>query len=350
MTLLELAQSSGFQVVGSNVVGVYREYPFSLGMSHRNGKTTLTISFSLDKRTPNALVKEMKKESVDKFQMVVNQNGILTCTFTTSRDPYQATVAALDLMTGKFSRAMPEIRRPEKCAICQQTDPESAALYNGHYSPVHRSCVDNMQEKNLSKLDNRKDGNIFTGLIGAIIFALIGALPLCLIEGMTWNQYPVLYVAIPFAAYQGYKLLNGRLGKFGPVAVFIGSVFTLFPIQVLTFYINNLVERMGYGIFDYVEYIFFNLSISDILQDSVTGYIFLVIAFFVGCPSFMQTKKQLRQQTANIGESLMSLSGNVSAPAGQAAPEYTGATVAAQSSYTTYTGDSSEKPPMEIDI
>lgn len=303
------AAAKGWKCVDNNAFGVYRGYPFLAGF--QPGRV------SVIKVTFHAIKGPSGKDLTMKVLRALRKALPKGCSFT------QPVAGQLQLVCGGVDDLLGEnVRRsmdlmadtlqegglvlPQKCACCGKTDCDSLALWNGVYAPVHRICVEQRAGSTAVAAEmNKANGSYLTGFIGAFLGGLVGILPTVLTVALMDSIYSLLYALIPICAYQGYKLLRGRMTKGAFWITCLVSVFHLFSIEQIYFYIM-IVREMGLWPTPMasIQLYWSVATLGDVFTDMASSFLFLGLGIFIAWGHIRSTASDAVQNMAVIRESL----------------------------------------------
>lgn len=317
MTLQELAslgQSQGFRVVGNQMLGVYKGYPFSLTMQSKSTYDIISMSFTVDGRIPGKLLKAIRKKLPKGASLASPAAGQLNVTCPDKEDmgTYRLTMTALDTVTGSLASAEVPLTLPAKCPYCNNEMCDSVAIVNGRYVPVHRHCLTEQTRAETSKARiNEESGNYLTGFIGALLGAIVGCIPNIILIFAVQREYGILYMLIPLASYFGYTLFKGRIGGVARVMVIVCSILAFAVMQPAVFCIYYMLE--GYrGSLSPVLRMYFQeylpyYGVSGFISDIWFGTLSLIIGFVSSFKTIGSTNHDRIANAAVNMESITSL-------------------------------------------
>ncbi len=179
------------------------------------------------------------------------------------------------------------------CSACGMEIPEGqgvTAMCNNSVYYLHEGCYRRDSEMLLHTHEERKkSGNIFTGLIGALLGAAIGAIPWAIAYYNGWFM-AVLGLLIGFLAQKGYELLKGRENVAKGIVLIIAVIFgvLLGETSALTYAIYSSwcatpeFASEGLTIFDAFLTFFYAIGadselLLNVLEDTLLGLFFAVL-------------------------------------------------------------------------
>lgn len=155
---------------------------------------------------------------VQRLQMVVTVKG---------NQPFDAAFDALVATVTATAREQAYTVNGN-CPLCKQHACDAWAHVNGAYVPVHGACVQNHAAQRLAKVQqNELRGSVALGILGAVLGAVVGSLPMVLVVYFLDAVYGLLCALIPLGAYYGYKLLGGKMNKAVLPVVILASILVV---------------------------------------------------------------------------------------------------------------------------
>lgn len=144
-------------------------------------------------------------------------------------------------------------------------------------------------------MENQTKNKYWLGLLGALLGAFVGALPLVLVYKFFETIYAVLATLIVAGSFYGYKLTKTKIDKKLPVIISICSLIAIIIavfIAIPIFYLQNSGAEVSFTNLKLVY------SISEIIQILITDCVIAIIfaAIIVGIIVF-NLKKQFREGT-----------------------------------------------------
>lgn len=312
-----LAATWGWKHIGSNAYGVHRNYPFSVYLG--TGRlTTLTVTFRLRKGLKARAVRALRKELPKGCSLAQPQAGAvhLVCAGTDGALE-ESLRRAMDAATATFQEE--GLLPPDVCPYCKHKDCDALAAQGGArakpagntgnvvvgaalggmvgalvaqslsapatgYVPVHRACVQERAAAGAAHAQkNLVAGSYGKGLLGAVLGALVAAIPSIAFQVATYSYFYLLAILVPLGAWFGYKKLGGRqtMAAFWIVAA-VTLVTTWFVVDQVVFYFmfceGNWVNpffTMGF----FYEYYYLEDIIADLIYPTLWTVVGLVAVF-----------------------------------------------------------------------
>ena len=311
-TFQAFAQTNGWKNVEVGAVGVHRGYPFWAQL--QPGRiSTVHVIFQTTKNLPakgtRALRKALPKgcsftqPAAGRFQAVCG--GVDDLLLENVRK-------VMDTMTEAFREA--ELAVAGTCACCRKDGCDSLALWGGAYMPVHRTCIEEKAAKAATNAQiNTVTGSYVTGFVGAFLGGLVGLLPTILSVVLLERIFAILYALIPICAYQGYKLLRGKMNKGAFWITCLVSIFHLFSMEQIYFYIA-VVREFGIwpSIIDTIMLYWSVATPGDIFSDMILSFVFLGLGIWIAWSHIRGTATSEVQNMGIIHDSLTPYTGRAS--------------------------------------
>lgn len=125
------------------------------------------------------------------------------------------------------------VEPPKNCVICEKENCDSLAFIGTENNPIHKQCLQDYLMKVRNKVeDNRRWGNYFTGLVGAVLGMVVGAIPLIFSMWIVNQLFSVLFVLIPISTYFGYKFFRGKMNAFVIILAILFSVVGVYFSEI----------------------------------------------------------------------------------------------------------------------
>jgi len=352
LTLLEFShcgEAQGMRLVGSNIIGIQENYPYSIFLKSSKKTDTASLRFTLGQALPGKVRKALKALVPKGTRIAYIQTQVLLTITAPPEDIFHTVSSLIASTVDCFQNAKKPIIAPQKCFVCNKPDCDSAAL-NGSgigalYQPAHASCVMAKSEKTAFKAQkNEQSGNFLLGFIGAMIGGFVGTLPNTALIMLAERHSGYLYLLIPLASYFFYKLFQGRMGNLARLSVILSSVIAFIFMQFFIEYLDFI--QLGYSVtfLETVDWYLSEVPLNAILKNIWFGALFLLIGIASAFAQIGKTNRDFVQQANANVESLMSLSGApITTHSHFTSPEITETYTGANYSYDR------ENPPMEID-
>lgn len=305
-------EANGWKSVEVGAVGVHKNYPFWAQLQPGRISTVHIIfqtTKGLSAKNVRALAKSLPKG----------------CSFTQpTAGRFQAVCGGVDdLLLENVRRVMDAaaeafreagLQVPTACACCRKDGCDSLALWGGAYMPVHRGCIEEKAAKTATSAQiNTVNGSYVSGFVGAFLGGLVGVLPTILSVVLLERIVAILYALIPICAYQGYKMLRGKMNKGAFWITCVVSIFHLFSMEQIYFYIA-FVREFGLwpSIIDTTMLYWTLATPADIFSDMILSFVFLGLGIWIAWSHIRSTASDAVQNMGIIHDSLTPYTGRAS--------------------------------------
>lgn len=134
------------------------------------------------------------------------------------------------------------------CPVCKGDGCDSIAHVGQCYRPVHKACLtENYMTAKAKAEENEINGNMLTGLLGAILGGIVGCIPSLFSIWAADKIYAIFYALIPLAIYYGYKIFKGRMNKAALAITIVLSVIFAVGIEFGSLAIAMVQEGIPLG-------------------------------------------------------------------------------------------------------
>ena len=294
-----LVSSYGLKSNGMSAMDVVAGVPVRI--TNYQGNPTVYI-YAKDKETASVIASNMKDAAKNAGIMAPKASGdSVTFGFKKPRlvvDHYQKIRDLIAANAASFNF--------DQCPYCFMGSCDVAGMFKGTTArKMHRACFLNNRNSEMDKINN-SDGNYITGIIGAILAAvIIVAIADLLVLGADRVFY-ILYLGFPLFIAGGFRLGKGPYGPMGTfchVTVSILAMYAYFYIQgcyyASQWYGITIAQAVPY-FGDIMEIVldpeFIRLSALEIVL-FVVG---LLIAIFANPTSKKQGRKAVQQNDVFI--------------------------------------------------
>ena len=255
---MDLAQFSGEMAhrgcvadpSGKRFCGTYQELPFCV--TYLNGKadgyTFFSISCQFAQRVKSKFYRVVSStiRNYASLQRTNNYNSVANVYLQAVKvnkknefgPAFDALIASIANTAKDFGMQV-----PQACPLCKQPNCDAYAYHAGVYAPVHGACVLQKSGKAIASVQkNEMNGSYGLGILGAFLGGLLGAVPTILLLVFLNVISAWLCALIPLAAYYGYKLLGGKMGKATPFVVIVMSVLIVPLVSYFSLAISGYNE------------------------------------------------------------------------------------------------------------
>ncbi len=271
------AAGKGWKMAGNIAMTVWQDgFPVSIVRANY-GYVTATVRCESTSEAKEA-IKNLRKEWKGVCDFTKTNFSVTVSSRSRKDDAIEQVDQGLNALIAALREA--GCAPPGKCPICKQEGCDSAALIQQGYVPVHEACVHQHRQSAAEKAEeNMVTGNYFTGFLGALVGSFVGALPSLLSILLAERIYVILFALIPMGAYQGYKLLQGKMNRFAFVSSLICSVIGVFALNFAVFAVTA-TKMYGAIPIPYLVNVFFS-NLGEILVDMIMDFVFLALGLFI---------------------------------------------------------------------
>lgn len=281
----ELMAGFGCKTIGNMALGAAGVYPYSAELES-SSPLAVEFGFVAHGKISSALsyIKSLKQPHLKWSITQSKGTSTLCCTMEPPSDFYAKAEVHTLLHTAKKALEKYGCTPPDKCLICGSGGCDALAYIEG-YRPVHSLCLKtrlDLPEQDETVHARPETISYFTGFAGALMGALIGAMPSLFQIIGSGRINTLMYAFIPIISALFYRLARGKKNQnFAAVAVLASSLGAAF-----------LLEQIGYWavISDFFSYeITFSSSIQNYLANhSFSGAVkqmmfslaFLLVGYF----------------------------------------------------------------------
>lgn len=276
--IFEALRQYGFEPVSNAVsVGTWRNYAVSL--QKFNAKTYYmrwAIRIPKSSRDLAKALRAAVKASGEKgiaLNSALQNFVLLTVNFAKAGEQLEVFPRWMNIVADAL--AQNGIAPADTCAVTGAANPDSLCLVDGfNYQPVCASAVRQKDYDLQSKVEeNENNGSYVTGLVGAVLGALVGVAVNLLTIFFLHYVVAYLMALIPVCAMFGYKLFKGKMDKMAIVIVIVLSLLCVPLIMVLELALEaakelkvSFGEALGWAFRNFTKPQVFDLVKGDILK------------------------------------------------------------------------------------
>lgn len=292
----------GCRVLGNGAFGVYKGYPYSAQITPAK-RALVRLEFKVEGKADKAFVKRLKGE-VPKYCTPMAQNSKTStfCINVQERDGEleQSIWACLAAAAAAMQEA--GLRPSDTCPLCGAAGCDATG-YTAGYVNVHRACVENQTQLTAQRVeDNRLNGNYFTGMLGALLGGLVGAIPAVLMRDFGSYLVAVLYALIPLGANYGYRLFKGKRNKAAFFITIVFSVLDMFLMRLGMYFVYVVGHyHMVPSLTDVVEAYFQSYGAAQIGPD----LLFLALGLWIAWGGIRRTGAHEVQEAVMVAQTLL---------------------------------------------
>ena len=290
--------TKGIEMFDQLGCGVIDRYPLSVQLV---GKPSLITSLIVKIHLAAALKKNHRKElkNLTRHNASISYVGrTLQIILRTGhmQYPYECSQTLISVINYLSNN---NIQESNQCPICNQFGPDGLAYYGGVYQKVHLHCIQNLlDEKEAAVQKNETNGNLATGLIGAILGGIIGIIPSVLTGVYADSIYALLFALIPLCIFYGYKLFQGRMDNSAIVLTIVLSILFLFLMRYVMF-VFVIHKEFGLWLFKDCLKVFFDKEyFGEMIRSMGMSFVFLGLGIIYSWGMISQSNKKTTTSVA----------------------------------------------------
>lgn len=285
-TFANIVNSYGLKSNGYNAIDVVNGIPVRIN----NYQGNATVFVHVGKEKAQSIIGAIKEAAVaqELKKPAVNGEAI---TFT-----FKKAMLAVEHY-GRIRKIISDhagLLNTDQCPYCSMGSCDVAGMYKGLSArKMHRQCYLNSRNTEMDKIKN-SDGNYITGIIGAIIAAiLIVALADLLVIGLNRIFY-ILYLGFPLFIAGGFRIGKGPYGPAGSfchVTVSVLAMYVYFYIQGC-YYASQWFRISMIDAVPYFGDIMEIITDSEFLKNSALEIILFVVGIIIALVANPTSKLQ----------------------------------------------------------
>lgn len=206
----------GLSRIGQIAYGIEGEYPVLIQyLTSTQWRVTITANISQPVVLRSQLVVQLPNRTASKILCKPDSVAFTLCFH--GENPLELYQYALSIILQTFPAS--GVVPLTFCPFCGQDHCDSLCVVQDRYAPVHEACANSTYPPAVLPDDSRipSSGNLITGIIGAILGLLVGALPQIALNAAIGYSLGALYILPALLAFGGYKLLHGSDAPAGRV-------------------------------------------------------------------------------------------------------------------------------------
>lgn len=208
------AREGGYLLRENRIYGACRRYPFEAALAAR-GRGVVCFFFRVNGILSADRLKSLRETLGQGWTIGVVSSGTYSLTYKPAREQNEDPDFAGAVEHMAKALQADRIPVPDTCPLCQKTDCDALAkVQDFGFGPVHRACL-RKAEKTLRPV--RASGSSARGLAGALLGTLVGLIPSIVTIVLLDRVFLLAYAIPPLCAFQGYKLLRGRMEPPAPL-------------------------------------------------------------------------------------------------------------------------------------
>ena len=233
-------QGFGFTAHGRTAFGATGGYPCTVEKLSDFNRGDLAVRFALG-APARAVATGLRKEKLDHVKWYALPDGagsILVAVYAPPSDFFAR--AGIHTILTTATRALKDagVQPSENCPLCGLAACDGYACLEGEWRPVHLACLKTRLE--LPDEDHtpprKTSGHVLTGIAGALVGALFGALPIWALALSRDTLYWALYAFIPILSGLAYRTARGKAStNVAGIAVLCPSLLAALVLEQVYF-------------------------------------------------------------------------------------------------------------------
>lgn len=291
------ASQKNLTVKNGVAYGIYNGYFIVLSDGYNLKRVGFSVRFE-NESTKNAFENMLSQKNIRK-QYKINSfdisNSYVDIVFTDNIGAMKRISSFIDMFTAQLSAYA--VSGEVVCAHCGQAFEASyqsssavPVLLDGKVYHMHSYCIEQFNETvEAENREEKKNGSVFTGTIGALIGGILGSIPWAIAYYLGWFVGWLGFL-IGLAAKKGYEILNGKSSRIKGIVVVLVTILCVVLAEFVTALIGIKIELANdpelslyaFTFSDIIE-IFFSLVEESseyrgaVISDLVLGLIFAML-------------------------------------------------------------------------
>lgn len=281
----------GFLQKGKDAYGEYNGFPVHCVFNGKSSAKVISVIVTLDKTVNNKFVKALNK--------AIKGMGTAAI-YAANNTGLSVVVNAKENFMGNFRQIMDQLRGmgpeydmrvPSVCPFCHGAGCDGNALMKNLYTPVHRSCLEQVRQGVSAKAErNLKEGSYVSGFFGGLAGGIIATVPTILTILLMERIFAVLMWLVPMGVAFGYKKCNGKRSKAaGPIMIVL-SLLSMYVMEYV-FWLIAFADAYGFGgaLQLTLPFLLDPAFWVEMTKGAVTELVFLVLAIIMSWKSITET-------------------------------------------------------------
>lgn len=246
----ELMRELGCRTVDDTAFGMANGYPFSVELLNTAEPSRLRVQWVLRESAALALA-ALQQQRVQYLRWAAEADagagGALAAYLAPPSDFYTKALLRGTLKAGAAALAAAGNRVPEICPLCGLAGCDTLAFLDEGLRPTHAACLqDRLALPQKDEIPESKiKGNWATGVLGALLGAVVGAAPLFSMALSRHKLYAAFYAFIPLFSGLLYRLFRGKARRNPAGAIVIACSLLLVFFMELVWHWILLTEQQG---------------------------------------------------------------------------------------------------------
>ena len=284
-----IVNSYGLKSNGAQAIDVINGIPVRI--ANTNG--TATVYVYIDKDRAAAVLQPIAQAAANMGLVKPRISGDAIIfgfkKLTTAVDDYSKIRQIISDNAGSFNI--------DQCPYCMVGSCDVAGMFRGNQArKMHRQCFLNNRNAEMNKVENA-EGNYFTGILVALLAAVIIVAFSDLLVLGAQRIYYILYIVFPFFIAGGFRLGKGPYGALGTlchVTISVLAIFAYFYIQGC-YYIGDAYGMSMLEVAPYFTDVLSVITDSEFVRESALEIVLFVVGIIIAAVANPNSKKAGRQ-------------------------------------------------------
>ena len=283
----ELMNSFHCKTVKNTAFGAVGNYPYSAELYNADTPSSITVRFILSGTLTN-LTSWLHKNPIEYIKFYSEQTAdgatVLVGEVSPPTDFYLKSTLHSLFHLAKHKFAEFDVTPPAECPLCHTSNCDAYAFLEESYRPTHAACVKNRLQLPLKDetLPSVVTGRYVTGVLGALLGAFIGILPLVAQVIAQGKLTTPLYAFVPILSTLLFRLLRGKANRtFAALCVLLSSFAAVYVMEIFLYWVV-LSSGAGHliGFWESALLYFSSHSIQQTARDMFFTLLFTLVGFF----------------------------------------------------------------------
>lgn len=278
-------QGFGANVEARNAYGVYGGLPYSAEALPDAPSPKIVFFFILHGagRIRASVLKTHRHKYIRWFQNPLDNECLLTVFITVPSEFYlKSTISDVFRLTGQIA-AEAGLTAPNTCPLCNMQNCDTYALLNGSFRLTHATCLNTrltLPENDVTTKATVK-GRVITGILGSLLGAFIGALPIWALALSRGRLYWALYVFIPILSGLCYRLCRGKANaNIAGISVLFSSLLSAFALEQVWYWMLLMVKFPGnWSFLVSIPRYFITHTLGSTISEMILNLLALLVGF-----------------------------------------------------------------------
>jgi hypothetical protein len=220
---------TSWKLSGPSLIGQQDGFWFLVSQSGAIQPIVVKAAFSGPDSVKLEPVKQAIKanKKVYKLAHVANEHHVLIVTLSADTN-VEKNKARVTKLIFDLTRLFVQYEISSGCSLCSSSEPLQTVRIGEAPAAICTSCFEKVRSEFVAIVDrNEREGNYATGIVGALLGAIVGAGLWLLVSYLGFYASIVGFV-MAFLAQFGYRLFKGKVGRLMPAVILISLIIGIF--------------------------------------------------------------------------------------------------------------------------